>query len=115
MVQVVWMLVVTYDFDDYKRRESPWSEVYLTSTRKDANDRLVDVLHREMEDVYDTDTSTIEKQILPYLDINNDNYEIKEEYYQDEKVLSLIHSIIVTAEYVPFRWTYEIVQKTIDK
>lgn len=113
MAQVVWVLIITHDDDDYKRREGPTSEVYLTFTRKDANDRLIDVMHRKMKDFYDTDTSVIDEQILPYLDTNND-FKIKEEYHQDEEALSLIHSIIATGDYVPFRWTYEIVQKTIE-
>ena len=114
----VWVLNIIEDIDDRKRYgETPESKIFLTTTRENVFARLVNRLHEQMGDLYGADVESINKQLLPYLQINeeeyDDAYEIKEEYRENENVLSFIHSIIAKGEYIAFKWSYKLYQQTI--
>jgi hypothetical protein len=86
--QKVWVLNIIFDIDDYKRlNEIPESKIYLTKNRSDAVNILVNKLHERMGDLYGSDVSLIDKKLLPYLDIVDDefdSYNIKEKFQNDE-------------------------------
>lgn len=79
---------------------------------------LVDQLHETMGDLYECKVESINKGLLPYLQINEDEYddadEIKEEYVENENALSFIHSIIAFGEYIRCIWTDKLDQKLLE-
>lgn len=114
----LWILDIIDDIDDRKRRgRAPQGNIYLETTKEKALQHLVNKIHETMGDLYGTNLESINKQLLPYLQINKDEcsdaYEIKEEFVSDENELSFIHSIVAKGEYVPLRWSYKLYQEAV--
>lgn len=105
----VWILNIVNDVDDYKRRGiSPTSTIYLSYSYDGILGEFIDFLHEQINEFYECNSEESDPEMLLYLEINNDEYTIKNEYRKDLKVFEFIHSVIAKGEFVPFKWTYNI-------